>query len=444
MAGNVSITGYKTVKVDKQPNEISYDHLVTNAIKFEAIDDNLSPIEDIFIEISGTRLETQYINIPVDYLINNIYDDLPLLGEYEVNVRVKDVAGNISNNRRTIYNYMEGPAETKSLTVALGEESTIINYQTDLFIDGRKKVMTIYNDSENYSKIVDANVESMYEALFAVYLFNNSSVSKVKYQVDEGIAAIISIYGTKKILIPPVDPKTSDCSESMVYLACNYSITLKLMVEIDGIIVTQSIDIELVDITPKTAKLIDINYMNIDFGVNFELTEVEFKDFWGNNIENAKVENIIRYGEQVVDEIDTNRLGTYTITTMAVDENGIYSFPLVRNIVIVDNVAPEIDLIGEEYVTVKKGNRYEDQGSLVIDNVDGEIRVYSSDEIDFNKVGKYIISYYYEDSSGNMSEVITRTIIVKYDYTKIVLIGVGIIAILGIGFIFGRKFRINS
>jgi len=129
---------------------------------------------------------------------------------------------------------------------------------------------------------------------------------------------------------------------------------------------------------------------------------------------------------------------------MAVDENGIYSFPLVRNIVIVDNVAPEIDLIGEEYVTVKKGNRYEDQGSLVIDNVDGEIRVYSSDEIDFNKVGKYIISYYYEDSSGNMSEVITRTIIVKYDYTKIVLIGVGIIAILGIGFIFGRKFRINS
>ena len=304
--------------------------------------------------------------------------------------------------------------------------------------------MTIYNDSENYSKIVDANVESMYEALFAVYLFNNSSVSKVKYQVDEGIAAIISIYGTKKILIPPVDPKTSDCSESMVYLACNYSTTLKLMVKIDGIIVTQSIDIELVDITPKTAKLIDINYMNIDFGVNFELTEVEFKDFWGNNIENAKVENIIRYGEQVVDEIDTNRLGTYTITTMAVDENGIYSFPLVRNIVIVDNVAPEIDLIGEEYVTVKKGNRYEDQGSLVIDNVDGEIRVYSSDEIDFNKVGKYIISYYYEDSSGNMSEVITRTIIVKYDYTKIVLIGVGIIAILGIGFIFGRKFRINS
>ena len=57
MAGNVSITGYKTVKVDKQPNEISYDHLVTNAIKFEAIDDNLSPIEDIFIEISGTRLK---------------------------------------------------------------------------------------------------------------------------------------------------------------------------------------------------------------------------------------------------------------------------------------------------------------------------------------------------------------------------------------------------
>ena len=174
----------------------------------------------------------------------------------------------------------------------------------------------------------------------------------------------------------------------------------------------------------------------------YEVEPLSFDSQIGNEI--VSIDETIEFNGEVVDSIDTNKIGTYTITTIATDSEGFKSLPVVRTIVIKDSIPPTISLIGEQTITIKKGQTYVDEGSLAIDNVDGEITVYGSGEVNYNKAGTYEITYQYIDSNGNVSEVVTRTIIVKPDYAKYVILALSSITVLGIAFILIKKFNVKT
>ena len=142
--------------------------------------------------------------------------------------------------------------------------------------------------------------------------------------------------------------------------------------------------------------------------------------------------------EKIVNAIDTNVLGVYTIRESFAYGDAT-SFPLEYEVAIVDTIAPVIRLDGKDEIIIRPGENFVDPGAVATDNFDKDVVIKTKIEPDFdvNKEGTYIISYWAEDSSGNVSDVITRTIIVKGEndmLTYVIAGGIGLFTILVIVF----------
>jgi hypothetical protein len=78
--------------------------------------------------------------------------------------------------------------------------------------------------------------------------------------------------------------------------------------------------------------------------------------------------------------------------------------------------APVISLIGDPYITIKKGDPYTDQGATALDKEEGDITdkiATSGNEFDTNVTGTYVIKYNVTDSDDNKAEEVTRTVVVE-------------------------------
>jgi len=77
----------------------------------------------------------------------------------------------------------------------------------------------------------------------------------------------------------------------------------------------------------------------------------------------------------------------------------------------VDTTAPVVTLNGAATIALKIGQLYEEAGATAIDNVDGIVTVYISNNIDNGTVGIYTVTYTATDVAGNES-IKTRTVTV--------------------------------
>lgn len=87
-----------------------------------------------------------------------------------------------------------------------------------------------------------------------------------------------------------------------------------------------------------------------------------------------------------------------------------------------DEVKPIITLKGNKEITIDDGGQYKELGVIATDNIDGDIskKVKTSflkddkavEKIDVSIFGKYLVKYVVEDSSGNVSDEISRIVII--------------------------------
>ncbi len=111
--------------------------------------------------------------------------------------------------------------------------------------------------------------------------------------------------------------------------------------------------------------------------------------------------------------VDTQKLGTYTVTYTARKWKQIGS--AVRTVTVVDTRAPILTLAGEAEMTVTRGKEFTDPGVTALDNYDGDLTANVSvlGAVDTSKAGTYTLKYSVSDSSGNEAEAVTRTVKVK-------------------------------
>ena len=105
--------------------------------------------------------------------------------------------------------------------------------------------------------------------------------------------------------------------------------------------------------------------------------------------------------------VDTNTVGTYTITYSATDAAGNTS-TATRTVNVVDTTAPVVILTGAAEVTVELGDDYTELGATASDT-SGTVTVVITGTVDTDTVGTYIVTYTSTDSSGNVGTV-TRTV----------------------------------
>ncbi len=106
--------------------------------------------------------------------------------------------------------------------------------------------------------------------------------------------------------------------------------------------------------------------------------------------------------------VDTNTVGTYTVTYNATDAAGNNAIEQTRTVNVIagpDTTAPVITLNGDNPMTVNQGDPYIEQGATCVDDVDENCTVIiGGDTVDTSTVGTYYVIYNATDAAGNISE----------------------------------------
>ena len=113
--------------------------------------------------------------------------------------------------------------------------------------------------------------------------------------------------------------------------------------------------------------------------------------------------------------LDTTTTGTYT-KTYNVSIVLVMAIQKPRTIIVNDNTAPVISLVGDPVITVDEDTSFSDPGATATDNFDGNIdpaNISVLSNLDINTSGNYIITYNTQDNAGNPATPVERVIVVN-------------------------------
>lgn len=131
-----------------------------------------------------------------------------------------------------------------------------------------------------------------------------------------------------------------------------------------------------------------------DFGIDFQDPGVSATDNYdGDLTDKVTTEKV---------DIDSNN---YKLVYKVSDSSNNIS-SVVRYVKIIDSIAPDLKLNGNDVVSVVIGNEYNEQGATAIDNKDGDIssKIKIEGNIDTSKEGVYLVNYEVADENGNVSK----------------------------------------
>jgi len=165
----------------------------------------------------------------------------------------------------------------------------------------------------------------------------------------------------------------------------------------------------------RTIKVVDTTAPSIELNGEAEVT-LEVKNEYN---ELGAITNDIVDGTTpvvITGNVDTTKLGTYTLTYTTTDSHNNTS-SIKRIVKVVDTTAPIIELNGDSTINVEVNTTYNELGATVTDNydatvtkqypiviwdiTDGKRTIVKS--IDTTKLGKYRLMYLAKDSSGNQT-----------------------------------------
>jgi uncharacterized delta-60 repeat protein len=114
----------------------------------------------------------------------------------------------------------------------------------------------------------------------------------------------------------------------------------------------------------------------------------------------------------VTGSVDHTTLGQYILRYNVSDSSGNPAAEKTRTVNVVDTIAPEIALLGDNPMSLDVGTPYEEPGFTATDNYDGDIRgsVVITGSVDENTPGSYELRYNVSDSSGNPAQEQVRTV----------------------------------
>ncbi len=111
--------------------------------------------------------------------------------------------------------------------------------------------------------------------------------------------------------------------------------------------------------------------------------------------------------------VDTSKPGDYTLSYHISD--GKHEKSVERTVSVVDTTFPEIELEGDEEMTVYVGTEFEDPGARAYDIADGDItdRIAVISDVDTSTEGTYMVRYNVADRAGNAASAERTVEVVK-------------------------------
>lgn len=99
--------------------------------------------------------------------------------------------------------------------------------------------------------------------------------------------------------------------------------------------------------------------------------------------------------------VDTDVIGSYTITYTATDDSGNSADPVTRIVNVVDTTKPVVTLLGSAEVVLECKATFNDPGATATDDCSGVLDVVTAGSVNVNAPGTYTLTYTATDASGN-------------------------------------------
>ena len=116
----------------------------------------------------------------------------------------------------------------------------------------------------------------------------------------------------------------------------------------------------------------------------------------------------------VVNPVNSNTLGAYTVTYNVSDAAGNAATEVTRTVNVTDQTAPVITLTGNATVNLTVGDTYTEQGATWADVIDGSgAATVGGDTVDTATPATYTVTYNFTDTAGNAATQVTRSVVVS-------------------------------
>ena len=142
------------------------------------------------------------------------------------------------------------------------------------------------------------------------------------------------------------------------------------------------------------------------------ITYIAYRWTQDNTSAGTSSDYTITYETDTVVTYAPNQIGKWYLQIFMADGTKNQSSVISFEYNIIDNIKPTLTLNGDENIDVELGSTFTDLGATFNDNYDAQKIVYSTDIVDVNKRGTYVLTYKTTDSSGNESNTVTRNVTV--------------------------------
>lgn len=223
------------------------------------------------------------------------------------------------------------------------------------------------------------------------YTFTTNEAGAITYGGDCSSSTTAAVVGSNTITFNALSSGThSNCTITVTDVSSNASNILAVnsfTVDTTGPVIT---------LNGSTPVTVEVGSVYTDAGATALDT-----------VDGDRTANII-----TVNPVNTNVLGTYTVTYNVVDTLGNAATQVTRTVNVVDTTKPVITLLGSPTVSVNFNASYSDAGATASDNVDGDITgsIVTNNPVNTAAIGTYTVTYNVTDAHGNTATQVSRSV----------------------------------
>jgi len=396
-------------------------------------------VGDSYTDAGATALDDVDGDITADIAVAGDVVDVNTAGTYTITYNVSDAAGNLADEVTRTVNVSEvpdttapvitapidqtfeatGPSTTPTLIEATAldnvDPNPVITYDIHTFPVGNTIVTWTATDASGNSATTTSNV----------------TITDTTAPVITGTPTDINVEivsGESGAVVNYTNPTAADFVDGSVVVTCDPASGSTFPIG-DTTVTCTATDVAgntanstfkvtvIVDTTPPIITLLGDNLITIEVGTTYNDAGATASDDKDGNITGSIV---------IVNSVDSNILGSYTVTYNVSDSSGNPATEVIRTVNVVDTALPVITLLGDNPINISVNTNYDDAGATANDNYDGDItnNIVTVNPVDVNIIGTYYVTYNVVDSSGNSAIEIIRTV-------NIVDISTPIISLLG-------------
>ncbi len=355
--------------------------------------------------------------------------NIHVVGEYTINYNVSDSSGNkAAQATRTVYVV---DSELPALNMTGGDAVIEVH---SAYIDGGATATDNY-DGDITSKIVvnnqvKANVVGTYYVTYDVKDSNGNSAVQIKRKVtvqDKTKPVItlkgVSLGGNSDVTLQVHGTYTDATAKASATATDNYDGNLSGSITVDNTVIADETGTYLVtfyvtdsngnEAIPVTRKVHVVDTEKPVIHLNGQST-IEIPLGTAYTDEKAYVTDNYDPNRTITGtgSVNTEVVGTYTITFTAADSSGNAADTTYRTVRVKDVTKPVITLTGSTELTIEVHGKYTEQGFWADDPDDGILTdsVVVSNPVIVDKVGDYTITYNVTEPHGNKADQVTRLV----------------------------------